>query len=74
MDGYLSWYIDDKFYMNIGGKSVNDLTGAMIPQEPMYLILNTAISHQWGMPEPCDTPPNQHCAACWICYDCTNPG
>ena len=37
----------------------------------MYLIMNTAISHQWGMPEPCDIA---HCATCWRCYDCTNPG
>ena len=40
-------------------------------QEPMYLVLNTAISHRWGMPEPC---PVDQCAACWHCYDCTNPG
>ena len=26
----------------------------MVPSEPMYLIANTAISHKWGMPEPCD--------------------
>jgi len=45
-------------------------TGAMIPAEPMYLILNTAISHRWGMPEPCDIA---HCPMCWRCYDCTNP-
>lgn len=37
----------------------------------MYLIMNTAISHQWGMPEPCDVA---HCSTCWHCYDCTNPG
>jgi hypothetical protein len=36
----------------------------------MYLVLNTAISHQWGFPEPCD---REHCSACWQCYDCTNP-
>ena len=40
-------------------------------KEPMYLILNTAISHRWGMPEPC---PRSSCGACWRCYDCTNPG
>ena len=41
------------------------------PQEPMYLILNTAISHRWGFPEPC---PADSCSACWHCFDCTNPG
>ena len=69
-DGFLSWYIDDTFYMKIDGTSMHNLTGAHIPQEPMYLILNTAISHQWGMAEPCD---HDHCSACWLCYDCTNP-
>merc|ERR1712178_568104 len=33
----------------------------------MYLILNTAISHRWGMPEPC---PKDQCDACWTCFDC----
>jgi len=28
-------------------------TGAMIPEEPMYLVLNTAISSTWGFPVPC---------------------
>jgi hypothetical protein len=37
----------------------------------MYLILNTAISHRWGMPEPC---PIETCSMCWRCYDCTNQG
>ena len=37
----------------------------------MYIVLNTAISHRWGMPEPC---PVDQCSMCWYCYDCTNPG
>jgi hypothetical protein len=37
----------------------------------MYLILNTAISHRWGMPEPC---PVETCPMCWRCFDCLNPG
>ena len=52
------------------GDSVHSLTGALIPVEPMYLVMNTAISHRWGMPEPC---PKDECGACWLCYDCTNP-
>jgi Glycosyl hydrolases family 16 len=70
-EGHLSWWIDDEFIMSIGGQSMQELTGAKIPEEPMYLILNVALSHLWGMPEPCDS---EHCSACWICYDCTNPG
>ncbi len=34
--------------------------GAIIPQEPMYVLLNTAVSATWGFPEPCPTG----CAAC----------
>ena len=68
--GYLEWYLDGEFIFGIEGQSLEDLTGAMIPVEPMYLILNTAISHRWGMPEPCDA---KNCAACWLCYDCINP-
>jgi len=69
-NGYLDWYLDDELVFGINGNSLQELTGSMIPQEPMYLILNTAISHRWGMPEPCDIA---HCPMCWRCYDCTNP-
>jgi len=68
--GYLYWYLDDELILGIDGLSIQKRTGAMIPMEPMYLILNTAISHRWGMPEPC---PVASCSSCWRCYDCTNP-
>lgn len=68
--GYIEWYLDDDFIFGISGDDLAATTGAMIPAEPMYLILNTAISHRWGMPEPCDIA---HCPMCWRCYDCTNP-
>ena len=42
-----------------------------LQQEPMYLVLNTAVSHSWGFPEPCD---KSTCGVCYHCYDCTNPG
>ncbi len=64
-------YLDGELVLGIPGASLQERTGALIPVEPMYLILNTAISHRWGMPEPC---PKDQCAACWVCYDCTNPG
>eukprot|EP01031_Cornospumella_fuschlensis_P026553 gene26553-32090_t len=68
--GYLHWYVDDQHVFGINGSDVHAKTGAVIPVEPMYMILNTAISHRWGMPEPC---PVDTCSACWHCYDCTNP-
>ena len=68
--GYLQWFLDGDFVFGIDGRSVAALTGALIPVEPMYLVLNTAISHRWGMPEPCDIA---HCPSCWRCYDCAHP-
>ena len=52
-------------------KFISVINCIFICQEPMYLILNTAISHRWGFPEPC---PADQCSACWHCFDCTNPG
>ena len=51
-DGYIKWYLDDNFLYSISANALN-LTGAIIPEEPMYLILNTAISSTWGFPQPC---------------------
>eukprot|EP01038_Epipyxis_sp_PR26KG_P013556 gene13556-18192_t len=70
INGYLYWYLDDELILGIEGKSLQDVTGSFIPAEPMYLIINTAISHRWGMPEPCNI---SACSMCWRCYDCTNP-
>lgn len=43
-----------------------DLMGSQIPNEPSYLILNTAISSTWGFPY--DVPD-----WCDKCYDCDKP-
>jgi hypothetical protein len=45
---------------------LNSLTGAQIPIEPSYLIMNTAISSTWGFPY--DVP-----EWCTKCYDCDDP-
>lgn len=42
-----------------------NLTGAQIPIEPSYLIMNTGISSTWGFPY--NVPPG-----CAKCYDCEN--
>lgn len=60
--GYLKWFIDDIFRFHIPSKVLNK-TGAILPHEPMYLILNTAISSTWGFPIPCP----EGCAC--DCYD-----
>jgi len=51
---------------SIVDKSLKDVTEAQIPQEPSYLIFNTAVSSTWGFPY--DTP-----ATCKKCYDCADP-
>ena len=47
-------------------KSLNDLMGSQIPNEPSYLIVNVAISSTWGFPY--DVP-----EWCPKCYDCDDP-
>ena len=49
-EGYIRWYLDDEFIYGIRANALNK-TGAIIPEEPMYLLLNTAISSTWGFPQ-----------------------
>jgi len=63
-DGSIKWYLDGDFLYSIGKNTMKNVTGAQIPQEPMYLLLNTALSKTWGFPQPC--PANCPCD----CYDC----
>lgn len=48
-DGYIRWYIDDNFVLQVNGTGlVKAGMGSTISSEPMYIIMNTAISTQWG--------------------------
>ena len=48
-DGYLRWYIDGVFAFGLDGSGIVDAGyGGSISSEPMYIIMNTAISKQWG--------------------------
>lgn len=62
-EGYIRWYLDDELLYGITADTLN-LTGSVIPDEPMYLIFNTAMSKTWGFPAPC--PNNCACS----CFDC----
>jgi hypothetical protein len=62
-NGYLRWYINGKFTFGIDQSSLNFME-TNIPNEPSYIIINTAISTSWGFPPP---PPG--CSS----YDCKNP-
>lgn len=61
-EGFVRWYADDVFKFGIAAEGLNAATGAQIPEEPSYVILNTAISTSWGFPE----------SVPWGCtkYDC----
>lgn len=64
--GYVRWYVNGNFLFGINGDSLN-ITGASIPREPMYLIMNTAVASSWGFPVPC--PEGCDCS----CFECGNP-
>ena len=61
----LAWYKDGEFLYEITQDSLTNLTrGLQIPDEPTYLLLNTAMSSTWGFPAPCPAG-----CAC-DCFDC----
>lgn len=49
--GYIHWYVDGKFRFGIEQEGLDEMR-SKIPQEPSYVILNTAISTSWGFPNP----------------------
>ncbi|KAG5179401.1 beta-1,6-glucan active enzyme, family GH16 [Tribonema minus] len=66
-EGYLRWYIDGAFVYGMTQGTFNR-TGAKVPDEPMYLLFNTAVSSMWGFPAPC--PKHLHCSCdCWDARD-----
>jgi hypothetical protein len=59
-DGYLHWFLDGELVFAINGTGIADAKlGSSISSEPSYLIMNTAISKQWGFPGQC--PPDCLC-------------
>jgi hypothetical protein len=64
--GYIKWYADGVYIYGIVGKSL-EIMGTEIPSEPMYLLMNTAVSSKWGFPAPC--PAGCDCD----CFECGNP-
>jgi hypothetical protein len=64
--GYIKWYTDDEFIYGIEAESLA-IAGTEIPSEPMYLLMNTAVSSNWGFPAPC--PEGCECS----CFECGNP-
>lgn len=66
-DGYLHWFLDGELVFALEGKGLREAgNGAAISSEPSYILLNTAISKQWGFPLEC--PANCPCKH----YDCNS--
>lgn len=50
--GYVRWYVDGKFLYEVPAASLAEnymgMPSRMIPNEPMYLIFNTAMANNWS--------------------------
>jgi len=66
--GYIKWFIDGKLIAAIVGDDLQEVSETEIPSEPMYLILNQALSKDWGFPDAyfLNCPKK-----CWSCIDPT---
>ncbi|DBA01290.1 TPA: hypothetical protein N0F65_001795 [Lagenidium giganteum] len=62
--GYIRWWLDNNFLFEIPGSSLNVWSGnippRMVPVEPSYLILSTAVSEKFS--PPCE---GQICDSLW---------
>ena len=65
--GYLRWFVDGNLITGIHGESLQAASNTEIPSEPMYFLINIAISKDWAFPDAyflnCQDK----------CYDCENP-
>lgn len=64
--GYIKWFNDGELVYGVYGDSL-EVMDTEIPSEPMYLLMNTAVSSHWGFPAPC--PDGCDCS----CFECGNP-
>ena len=64
--GYIKWFSDNKLVYGVFGDTLSVME-TEIPSEPMYLLMNTAVSSHWGFPAPCP----DGCAC--DCFECGNP-
>jgi beta-glucanase (GH16 family) len=54
-DGYLHWFLDNELVFALDGKGLTAAgLGSAISSEPSYILMNTAVSKQWGFPLDCD--------------------
>uniref|UniRef100_A0A7S4JAL0 GH16 domain-containing protein n=1 Tax=Odontella aurita TaxID=265563 RepID=A0A7S4JAL0_9STRA len=52
--GYLHWFLNDRLVLKLNGTVLADQgLGTEISSEPSYILMNTAVSSQWGFPGEC---------------------
>lgn len=64
--GYIKWFVDEKLVTAVYGDNLEAISQSEIPSEPMYLVMNLAVSKDWGFPDAYfkDCPKK-----CWSCLD-----
>jgi hypothetical protein len=64
--GYIKWFIDGKLISAVVGDDLEKVSQTEVPSEPMSLLLNQALSKDWGFPDPyfLGCPKK-----CWSCID-----
>lgn len=64
--GYIYWFIDGNLVAGIQGDELQRVSQTEIPSEPMYLLMNMAVSKDWSFPDAwylgCEHK-------CWSCFD-----
>ena len=64
--GYVRWYLDNVLFFGLSGDDLFEHSQTEVPSEPMYLIMNTAVSKDWGFPDAWFL----NCKhKCWSCLD-----
>lgn len=64
--GYIKWSIDGKLIVAMYGDDLQRVSETEIPSEPMYIILNQALSRDWGFPDAYFLNCKKKC---WSCQD-----
>ena len=64
--GYIYWFIDGKLIAGIHGEELQRVSQTEIPSEPLYLLMNVAVSKDWSFPDAwfLNCPHK-----CWTCFD-----
>jgi hypothetical protein len=64
--GYIKWFIDGKLVCAMYGDDLQKVSETEIPSEPMSILLNQALSKDWGFPDAyfLNCPKK-----CWSCLD-----